>query len=113
MHYLKLKRKNHRFTFEESSDNSINILYYFLSDDVNSDAAGFQKYLNDPSELYISSNFCSLEKDGENIIIGCCFDEEISQEEYYKNALTVSTKSLYDLLTEWDKAWKEKPDEII
>jgi len=94
-----------------SNGSSISIVYHFLTCDASGRSAEKIKYwIKDPQDLYYSSNACSLEKSDDDIIIGDCLDEEISQEEYYKYAVTVSAKSLYDLLTQWIQICKDMPE---
>jgi hypothetical protein len=66
-----------------------------------------KRWLLDPQCQETGCNYTYLEKEGENVVLGCLFDEDP-----YERALTVPVPIMIDLLTQWDAVCKTDPDEV-
>jgi len=109
--YVRIKKnKLHCYVCVEESDHeTMNIVGYFLTDDVH--RGGGQKWikfiLKSPYQD-CTSNYSFLEKENGNIVLGCIFDEDP-----YDRALTVPIPVMIDLLEQWDMICTMNPDEVI
>jgi hypothetical protein len=100
----------HSFVFVEESDSqTMNVVGYFLTDDVHRGGGkDWIKFILESSYQDCTSNYSFMEKEDGNIVLGCILDEDP-----YDRALTVPISVMIDLLEQWDMICKMNPDEVI
>ena len=84
------------------------VLTGFFTSDVGSSVESFVKFIQNIDEDGTSSNYCFLEKEDDDVIIGCQFDEDP-----YENGIRMSQKEFLSMLNQWRELVKQKPQEII
>ena len=108
MKYIKFKLDRHRYYPEESNCKDLRMLGAFFRSDVGCDISSFKDFLLDQGQEDTASNFSFLEKEGNNIVIGCLYSEDP-----YEWTFETTIKQLIEILDQWEKLCKLEPQEII
>jgi len=110
MNYVKLVINNINYYWCDRSDTiEMCILGRFLASDVGCYWPSFKEWIFNEPSLYTGGNITNLEKEGDCIIISDQFSEKPDGGPYFK----VSKQAFYDLLSDWEKTCKQKPNEVL
>lgn len=99
---IKFKKFNNYYEMIESSNQQLFILGLFLTDDYQRNPNFFKNWLNNYNQN-TGGNVTILIKENQNIIIGWDISDTF---------LKLEKEIFLNLLNEWDKILKEKPDEV-
>ena len=110
--YVKIKKNsNGRYIYEESNDDSLSTLSFFLRNDYGCDREySLKKWINNFTMEVYGGNSTSLEKEGDKIIITL---DLLDDEEVYKKAFETTIEELSSILDQWNKLCKKMPKQII
>ena len=101
---------------EDASDNGMDILAYWFTDDVGSWIDSWRKWLNNDSEA-TESNATWLEKYKDEIIFGSITDMIQSKGRFFEptdeQMITVPREQVIEMLNTWEQLIKTKPDKIM
>lgn len=93
----------------EESYGNFWILTGFLTDDVNWYSLPlFKEFINNPHEIQTGGNYSIMEKEGDDILIGCVFDDML-----FDPCIKMPQKELLSILHQWEELVKLRPAEII
>jgi hypothetical protein len=110
MNFIQLIKERECFYKVQDRVGRLSVFFsYFLTDDVGLQVQNWKDLINDPKRDGTSSNISFLEKEGENVIVGYLFAPE---NDPYKNSTKLSKQNLLEVLDQWEKLCKEKPQEI-
>lgn len=98
--------KDNRYQYADAETIGMCHLGSFLTDDVGCYSPTFKEMILDPQFDYTSSNYSSLEREGEYIFLGCNFDPN-------DPPLKIHRDELIKILDAWEQFCKTKPKEII
>ncbi|HEV2601221.1 MAG TPA: hypothetical protein VGT41_02900 [Candidatus Babeliales bacterium] len=85
------------------------ILEGFLTDDVSSYSIPFyREFLNDPNQIKTGGNYSVIEKEGDDVLIGCEFEPIL-----FEPCIQMPQKELLSILDQWEALVKLRPAEII
>ncbi|HEV2600792.1 MAG TPA: hypothetical protein VGT41_00705 [Candidatus Babeliales bacterium] len=95
------------FPAEQSKDNFW-ILAGFLTDDVSwYETSSYREFINNPHEIETGGNYIMLEKEGNDVLLACQYDDDF--EPYIK----MSQQEFLSILDQWEALVKLRPAEII
>lgn len=108
MEYVSLARQDNHYFIEKWNSSQMEMLGSFLQSDAGSRIYNWIDWLKNTRYKDTSSNFSFLEKEGNNIVIGCQFSEDP-----YEWTFESSIDDLVYILEEWQKLCSAKKREII
>jgi len=107
--FVKLILDINHYRYQDANTVEMCILGCFLVSDVGCYWPSFKEWIFNEPSLYTGGNITNLEKEGDYIIISDQFSEQPDGGPYFK----VSKQAFYDLLSDWEKNCKQKPNEVL
>jgi hypothetical protein len=105
---LTLDKNFGNYCAKNASNIEMNILGNFLTDDASYDPSAFKEYALNDWEKYTSSNATALEKENGYILL-----MDLNAEEENSTILKMTRDQFMQILTNWEKILKLKPQEVI
>ena len=107
---LEYNNKIDHYWPQKQIGNGIMHLAFFLIDDVGCRGINnWKTFIQDPSRKWTGSNYSSLEKENDSILIGFAPDQNLENPEVF---ITNETELNY-ILDRWQEACEKKPKRII
>ena len=102
------KNKYGLYSYSKSKIDDIELrkIYIFLSHDY-VDLSFFLEWLNNKNEKLLGTNLCFIEKDGENLILGCNSNYE------HKNIFKTKKEYFIEMLKQWEKVCAKMPKRVV
>jgi hypothetical protein len=115
MEYLKLQLSpppSSGYDYKDASNVAMCILDYFLASDVRSNNSTFYKeWALDKNTQYTGGNITALEKEDGYVLISDLYP--IDEEEKNPTIVKMTEAQFVQLLEDWEKVYKTKPQEIM
>ncbi|HEV2601516.1 MAG TPA: hypothetical protein VGT41_04405 [Candidatus Babeliales bacterium] len=108
MKIVKFKLINDIYLSAEPSKGDFWILSGFLTDDVRGGGVpSYREFINNPNEIETGGNYMMLEKQGNDMLLGCQYDDD------FEPCIKMPQKELLSILDQWEVLVKLRPQEII
>lgn len=109
MEFAKLVFDRGSYSYKGGESGQINILVIFLLADAGSSPESFKEWALNPLSISTNSNITTLEKEGNEIILGDLYSEQDDGGPFLK----IPHDEFIKILDEWAVICKEKPAEVL